>query len=215
MRIWRAVNCLWPGLPHLWYAGRLRGLLEATGFALLVNTAVICQFVWTELTSDFVERALWAAVAGAWLIGFVRNWRDWPRVVEGQVQSDEHLFLQAQREYLRGHWIEAQDVLERLLDKWPDDCDARLMLATLLRHTRQLEAARRQLDLLQQYPGSAKWQVEIAHERMRLARLAQQSSVGEDKGVAGPDSPAEDRAVDQAEEGLCDTDGQAARRRAA
>ena len=92
--------------------------------------------------------------------------RDPPRV------DDRGLFIQAQAEYLKGHWFEAETLLRRILRHCSRDADALLMLATLYRRTKRWDEARRQLDRLDRLDGSRKWRLEIAQERERLRKLA-------------------------------------------
>ena len=49
------------------------------------------------------------------------------------------------------------------------DVEARLMLATLLRHTRRPEEAARQLEVLVRLDEARKWELEIQHEWNMLA----------------------------------------------
>jgi cytochrome c-type biogenesis protein CcmH/NrfG len=71
-------------------------------------------------------------------------------------------------EYLKGAWFEAESLLGKLVAQDHRDVDARLMLASLLRHTRRPLEARRQLDELQRLEKAEKWQVEIERERQLL-----------------------------------------------
>ena len=57
-------------------------------------------------------------------------------------------FPDAVQYYLKGDYYQAEDVLERLIETNTGDADARLMLATLLRHAGRFDEAIGQLDLL-------------------------------------------------------------------
>jgi cytochrome c-type biogenesis protein CcmH/NrfG len=70
---------------------------------------------------------------------------------------------------LKGDYYQAEHVLEELLRRNLRDVDARLMLATLLRHTGRLDEAAGQLDTLVRLEGASKWQWEIEQERDLLA----------------------------------------------
>jgi predicted Zn-dependent protease len=101
------------------------------------------------------------------------------------------LFQRAQAEYLKGSWYEAEAVLEQLLRIRADDAEARLMLATLLRHTRRIDEAGQQLRILERLDAAGPWMVEIRRERLMLEVLSQDSS------AASPEvSPGELRGSD-------------------
>ena len=80
------------------------------------------------------------------------------------------LFIDARREYLKGHWNEARSLLQRQLKHYPRDIESRLMLATLFRHTRKFDEAVTQLDQVEKYDPAINWKNEIARER-ELLRL--------------------------------------------
>ena len=69
--------------------------------------------------------------------------------VTEEAASTEVLFREALSEYLQGSWFEAETILGRLLHLYPRDVEARLLLATLLRHTRRYQEALDQLDRLE------------------------------------------------------------------
>jgi hypothetical protein len=52
------------------------------------------------------------------------------------------------------------------------DLDARLMLATLMRHTGRSTEATQQLDAITRFDGAEKWAWEIHHERQSLNEAA-------------------------------------------
>lgn len=163
---------VWPGLAALWLRGRWSGLLAAVAFAAALNVSLLAQFASTQPLSLTVVLSLWLAVATSWAGGFwwsIRELRQSQAPPSAEAEQD--LFIQAQNEYLKGHWFEAEAKLDRLLRSNPEDVDARLLLASLLRHTRRLREASRQLDRLQRQDQSAKWQLEILLERKLVTRL--------------------------------------------
>ena len=85
------------------------------------------------------------------------------------------MFTPARDHYLHGNWYEAEETLVQLLRRDPNDVDARLMLATLMRHTERFDDARGQLKQLQRLEAAGKWQLEIRREWEYLAREQQQS----------------------------------------
>ena len=66
--------------------------------------------------------------------------------------------------------------MNRLVARNVKDVDARLMRATLKRHTGRIDEAREELDSLQRFEASAKWQEEIRLEREALARLQEEAT---------------------------------------
>ena len=78
------------------------------------------------------------------------------------------LFIQAQREYLGGHWEEAELLLKRRIDHAPRDMESRLLLATLFRHSRRLEQAGEQLSEMNRFDESLEWDFEIDRERQLI-----------------------------------------------
>ncbi|MEX2122003.1 MAG: hypothetical protein WD847_20655 [Pirellulales bacterium] len=179
--------CLWPGLPQLWLRGAWSGLLLAAGFSCLLNLLLLTSLVWTELFAPGVRLAAWTAVLVFWS-GSALAGRRW---IAGQCDGSrppesEDLFPRALGEYLRGNWFEAEAVCNRLLRGQVRDVEAHLLLATVFRHTGRIEDARRQLNELMKFDGSAKWQWEIAAELERLAE-----ATGKASAVGRPDVAAE------------------------
>ncbi|MCO6459073.1 MAG: tetratricopeptide repeat protein [Pirellulaceae bacterium] len=172
MRASAWILCVWPGLAALWLRGRWSGLGTAIAFGMLLNASLLAQFASRQPWHPSVLGSLWLAVAGVWCGGLwwaIRLLRQ--GAAEPARALEQDLFIQAQGEYLRGHWFEAEALLERLLRSFPDDVDGRLMLASIYRHTRRWDEASRQLDRLQRLERSSKWQLEIMQERKLLARL--------------------------------------------
>jgi hypothetical protein len=64
-----------------------------------------------------------------------------------------------------------------LLRKNLRDLEARLMLATLLRHSGRVDEAKRQLDTLARFEGAGKWELEIQRERDLLSNTKQQKAM--------------------------------------
>src|SRR5665213_873096 len=96
--------CLWPGLPQLWRRGDWSGLALALGFSLLLNLVLLTTLVWTELVSPPVEKTAWMALGGVWLASAVLSWRSLRRSPQLKRGTNQDLFPQAIREYLKGNW---------------------------------------------------------------------------------------------------------------
>ena len=208
----RIALCMWPGLPQLWWRGSPWALGVAVGFAVLLNFVIVASFAWTEWVQPQAVTAGWIVLATTWVAGVVFSWRrgDHRKVDDQQTdrslkdntnarnrEADE-LFRQARDHYLRGNWYEAEETLVGLLERSPNDVDARLMLATLMRHTERYDDARGQLKQLQRLEAAGKWQLEIRREWEYLAREQQAE---EDSPVAEPqsDSPQSDVSPSEAE----------------
>ena len=131
---------LWPGLPQVCRSGSWAGLSVAVGLTILLNVAILATFGWSELVGPGMRNALWIAFGAAWLAAAVLS------VGAGQAHCEDPQFgpvadnfSEAVEYYLKGNWFETQRTLEQRLARAPQDADARLMLASLLRHTQRWE----------------------------------------------------------------------------
>lgn len=198
MRSASTLTCLWPGLARLWLRGETTGLALAVAFTAGLNLALVSTFVWTETLSLTARNVVWVVLAVAWVFSAWRNLRNLPQLASlPSAYAEQDLFQQAQTEYLKGHWVEAESILERIVRNFPQDVDARLMLATLQRHTSRLEEASRQLKALSRLPASQKWYLEISRELARLTQLAEPNEA--EKPEAEGENQAEPVASDQAQ----------------
>ena len=171
------ITCLWPGLSRLWFRGEVLGLLTATAFASLLNLLLVATFIWPELVHPVVWYAGWLIVTVFWCCGFWRSVRRWPELTgRALAGAGEDLFIQAQAEYLKGHWFEAETLLRQLLRHCNRDVDVLLMLATLYRRTGRLDEAEKQLDRMDRLDEARKWRWEIAQERETLKQRAASKS---------------------------------------
>ncbi len=169
-------TCLWPGLPQLWIYGSWYGLALALGTAAGLDLLVLASFGWSELIGPGLRNALWAAFAVFWTGAAVWSTRlGRRRAAADEPDPKENGFSEALDHYLKGDYYQAEHVLEGLLRQNLRDVDARLMLATLLRHTGRLDDAMRQLDTLVRLEGADKWQWEIEQERDWLAEAKREA----------------------------------------
>jgi hypothetical protein len=169
MRMLRYATYLWPGLPQLWFEGAWSGLALAFGFGLLVNFLLVASLVWVELIAPTVLGLAWLAMGVIWAgSGIFVAWTGGLRDSSAAAQARDDLFRSALGEYLKGAWFEAESLLGQLVAQDSRDVDARLMLASLLRHTGRPLEARRQLDELERLEKAQKWHVEIERERQLL-----------------------------------------------
>ena len=182
--------CCWPGLPGLWYRGRWSSLMVAIGFSLLLNLAIISSFIWTEVFFDEGFPAVaWPVLLMFWTVTAWLAFQNLPDVMSVKTRTQqtvfEHpdtLFIDARSEYLKGQWQQAEGLLLRSLIQTPRDIEARLMLATLYRHTRQFDNATVQLDKIDDFDESATWRSELLRERklLELVMEHERSSVDPD-----------------------------------
>lgn len=187
----------WPGLAGLWLRGDLRSLLLALLFAVGVNGALIDTLVWPELFAWGSPLWLWSALALVWICGFfgaIRQLSASDSTAAPATDDSDALFIQAQTEYLSGHWDEAAWLLERRLANVPRDGEARLLLATLRRHQRRFAEAAEQLQVLSRYDEAARWSWEIARER----ELADQFRMFAEDGPGSGETRGEPEAVQAA-----------------
>lgn len=160
---------LWPGLPQLWYRGLGAGLALAAGCAILLNLLLLASFVWVELLSPWHLKLGWLAIGTLWCGAAVLSARNSRREVTEEAVSTEGLFREALSEYLQRSWFEAERILVRLLHLYPRDVEARLLLATLLRHTRRYQEGLDQLTRLELLRDAERWALEIASEKYWIA----------------------------------------------
>ena len=170
MRKMRWTTCLWPGLPQLWTYGSWSGLALALGAAVVLDLLLLVSFGWSELVDQSVRNILWAAFGVFWVVAVGWSARQCRRrAAAGTPDPRKDPFAEALDLYLKGDYYQAEHVLEGLLRRNLRDVDARLMLATLLRHTGRLDEAAGQLDTLARFEGAGKWELEMRRERELLA----------------------------------------------
>jgi len=177
MRFTLWIVSLWPGCLHAWQLGQWRGLALAMAFGVALNVALVTTFVWPQWlgmdTPPAVSAAAnWLLVLGLWSAGRVWLRRDAPRVAgtksNGKWEDLDAWFQQAQHEYLKGHWIEAETLLTRVLGENPRDVEARLLLAGVQRRTKRRKEARQVLNELKEDDAARRWLLEIETDLMRI-----------------------------------------------
>ena len=180
----------WPGLPRLWCRGQIPALIIAIVFALFVNLALVSTFIWPQLLGSRFPVLIWPPLLLFWAISTlsslrtVANWSELPPVAgpDDSLLSDQ-MFVAAQHLYLIGQWAGtegAETKLVCLLDAFPRDIEARLMLATLFRHSRRLDEASEQLDTLLKFDESVNWKLEIDRERMFISEILAETAAETD-----------------------------------
>lgn len=182
----------WPGLPQIWQQGSWFGLIIAILAAGLLNLALLAGFGFSELVAANVRMGLWAAVGVIWSVSAALSYvwvrrqaalqkkrlrrRATQEAATGEETPDEATFSRATEQYLKGDWFEAERLWGVLLKVDPRDLDARLMLATLFRHTKRLDEAAEQLTMLERFEGAEAWELEIRRERELLLEACENTS---------------------------------------
>jgi hypothetical protein len=176
MRLVFWIADLWPGFVQAWLAARWEGLALAAAFAAALNFAIVTSFVWPDMygTAGGSTAIAWFVVLGFWIVGFVWLRRDASlrgRTAENRNPQIETWFCQAQHEYLKGHWIEAESLITRLLGQRPHDVEAGLLLAAVQRRTERWREATETLNNMKGNSASAAWSYEIETELGQIRKL--------------------------------------------
>ena len=177
MKLFIRLAGLWPGLTQAWFGGRTLGLLVAASFAMALNFAVLATL--GSFAGNLEGRSLAILNAAAWTLCF-SVWVGgmfWARRnalltsgadgVSADSEADDR-FREAQHEYLKGHWIEAETLVAQLLRNRPQDIEARVLLAAIQRRTGRPEEAKRLLAGLRAGADALAWRLEIDRELERL-----------------------------------------------
>jgi tetratricopeptide (TPR) repeat protein len=163
---------VWPGLPHIWTHGSWPALYVAVMAAVFLIVVMVGSFGWSELIVPPLRTILWMSLAIVWGGAAVYSAIKLRRQdADGNFGSAKDIFNLAMDRYLKGDFYQAERLLLKLLEKNPRDLDARLLLATLMRHTGRIKQASEQLDKLSCFEGAEKWALEIQSEQNRLIEL--------------------------------------------
>ncbi len=155
---------LWPGLPQLARDGNWAALAFAVAAAALLNAVLLGTWYWSDLFSPALRIICWVFLVVAWTISAgYWAWTDRRRVAAAGKPGGK-VFEEAQEDYLKGNWFEAERKLNLLMRRDAHDLEARLLLATLLRHTKRFDDATHQLNLLVRLDGAHRWALEIHRE---------------------------------------------------
>jgi hypothetical protein len=164
-----SLAAVWPGLPELWQRGTPTAIGQALCFSILLNLCIVSTWGWTEVLENPVRATAWLVTLGFWGWGIVGNRRFLQGVAYSSAQAASgDLFPAAQREYLRGNWLETERLVSELLARNPSDIEAQLLLIALLRQTDNAAAALEQLDTAERMTGCERWRLEILRERSVL-----------------------------------------------
>lgn len=190
MNLVRRSTLLWPGLPWLWLRGSRAGLLVAVAFAIVLDTAIVSTWVWSELVELEVAVGLWAAAAAIWLLGTISAVSAFPPPLTlTQDAATERMFVEARDAYLARDWLAAETKLLALLTLRPVDGEAQLLLASLLRRVGRSGEAEKALSKLARSDSGLRWHSAIARERRLLARAAEGDRDSDSELPAAAESP--------------------------
>lgn len=186
------IACLWPGLARLWYQGEPLSLAMAVGFALLLNIMLIASFLSPNPLPSGWNQMGWCSVVVFWVIGVWQATRMRVWELEKPVEHDQQaLFIRAQTEYLRGHWVESQSLLKQLLRRNPQDVEAHLLLASVHRRAQRIDMSRRQLRRVGALEGAEKWRLETERENSALDELSRAATENSADELREPDEPSQ------------------------
>ena len=169
--------CLWPGLPAAWLQGMVRGLVVALVFTWCVCWLLLATFVWPDWISAMVLRLLWIVVMVTWFVSTIRNCLRLPGLLATSDVRSSQMFVDAQSDYLRGNWFEAEAKLLQILHHHPRDAESLLLMVGVLRRTKRLKAAMRRLEQLELLDTSAAWYFEIQREKKLIEQAMAQEEV--------------------------------------
>jgi hypothetical protein len=157
-------------------------------FGLALQFALLRTFApaaLPDLLSGANLGVVWTGVLGLWIAGAWLGYRELsPRPVAADPKLDQY-FREAQTEFLKGHWIEAEALLVRLLSQEPGDVEGRLLLASVLRRTRRLGEAQRTLAELGRCERAGRWAWEIENERKAIAACENDEASEPEEGESG------------------------------
>jgi len=177
MRGGKIITCCWPGLSRLWLRGDVGGLLPAVAFAVGINCALWLSFGRNNPLGWGLLATIWLALITVWGVSTWRSFRRLPEFCRNTSRPEaEGLFIQAQAEYLKGRWFEAEALARQLLRQEPRDVEAQLLLASVYRRMTRFTEAKQRLQAASRSAESARWTWEISAELEILDRIAQEQT---------------------------------------
>ncbi|HMO15568.1 MAG TPA: hypothetical protein PKA83_15710 [Pirellulaceae bacterium] len=181
---------LWPGLARLWLRGDFSAWITAAGFTILLNLALVSTFLWPKWLGTGFSLVAWPLVLVVWFGSAIVAFFQYERIVQlknNLPNQDDTLLIEAQSEYLKGNWSRVQALISRHLHANTRDIPARLLLASMFRHTGNWGKATQQLEIIDRFDESVPWQFEIAKERELIEKTI--ASLEESQDVDPGHSP--------------------------
>ena len=181
------LTCLWPGLPQLWWRGKVAALPIAITFTAIFNLALVVMFLYPQWLARFlVTMGCWIGAA-AWVFFVIRSIKALPELLAPREASEApDRFEEAQHSFLRADWKAAESELLGVLAIEPRDPPALLLLSGVYRHTSRVESAKLVMVELARLDVGTDWQLEIEAERARI-ELALQDPSTEESGSSTVD----------------------------
>ena len=174
---------LWPGLPHLWINGSLAGLSLALAFSVLMNVLILAVLVWPEWLELRLKVACGIGATLLWLAALWETRGELRRLAarealqehgsetekaeetpEETLHPNDQRLRDAQRSYLQGDWVTAEQTLRKAVRTDRRDVEASLWYATLLCRTGRLRPAARRLKRLARLDNAVPWRYELEQE---------------------------------------------------
>lgn len=169
MRFSPTLSCLWPGLPALWYRGDLLACVVAILFAMSLNFLLIASWHWPLWFSPMLIRSLWFVAGFVWLAGCVHSMIYWNSITSKvYFDADKDVFPDAQVEYLKGNWFEAEGILHQVLARNSRDVEAALLMVSVLRHTHRYTQAIAWIERLRLLESASRWRQELDSESRKI-----------------------------------------------
>lgn len=134
-------------------------------FSWALCLLLLATFVWTDWLAGWFVFAMWGCLFAFWVTAVVRTQLKMVELLEDFDESATDLFANAQVDYLRGNWFDAEATLLSIVQKKPSDVAANLLLVGVLRRTQRWQAAKKKLEQVSLYDSAAGWFFEIQREK--------------------------------------------------
>jgi tetratricopeptide (TPR) repeat protein len=179
----------------LWLRGDFYALGLAVFYSILLNLALVSSLIWPAYLGSRFLVVAWPLLAVVWLASAWISWRGMPlwfqvghKIAAPAEMRVDTLFNQAQREYLKGNWAEARELLERRLRLRPRDVESRLLLVSVLRRVGRFQAAVSEIELLEGMDEESSAQELRINEHQHSESMPHQAA--DDSELAGEDPAA-------------------------
>ncbi|MBR0238229.1 MAG: hypothetical protein IJQ39_09075 [Thermoguttaceae bacterium] len=173
---------LWPGLPQLTQRGTWTALFWALTTAFLADGVIITRFIWPETFNLFWDNVILGAFTGVYVVGCIVSYQIEKARDASQNSSNADLFPDAQKRYLEGKYFEAEQALDKLLNKTPEDIAARMLLIDLLVVNRRLEEALTVLQQTIEFSEAQPWKWELIAANEHIKQVKQEILEEENQG---------------------------------
>lgn len=177
--------CFVPGLAPAWLVGQPFALLELLAFTLTFNSLLIATWVWPQWGPAWLIWSGWLFCFLFWSVSAIHAMLRLPKWLGATPKvPTRDFFVEAQREYLKGNWFDAEGLLTKRLTECPDDIQAALLLAGILRRTKRWNQCSTCLMQIRLREAAAPWLLEIEREQQLLQRELDEETVEEEDEFA-------------------------------